>query len=97
MVFVTRYLDLFTNYVSLYNTCMKIFFIGSTFAVVYLMRTAYWKTYDIQHDTFRVQFVLGPCLALALLINEEFSFMEVRHVFSVPFAPRNDMLSGCVS
>merc|ERR1711998_420014 len=75
VVFVTRYLDLFTNYVSLYNTCMKIFFIGATFTVVYLMRTAYWKTYDISHDTFRVQFVLGPCLLLAMLINEEFSFM----------------------
>lgn len=24
MVFTARYLDLFTNYISLYNTCMKV-------------------------------------------------------------------------
>lgn len=28
MVFCTRYLDLFTNYYSLYNTIMKIIYIG---------------------------------------------------------------------
>jgi len=83
LVFLSRYLDLFTNYVSLYNTCMKIFFIGATFATVYLIRSPYYKTYDITHDTFRVQFILGPCLLLALLINEEFSFMEVLWTFSI--------------
>ena len=35
MVFVTRYLDLFTNYISPYNTLMKIFFILSTAFIVF--------------------------------------------------------------
>ena len=35
MVFVTRYLDLFTNFVSVYNTVMKIFFILSAAFIVY--------------------------------------------------------------
>ena len=37
VVFVTRYLDLLTSFISLYNTVMKIFFIGSAAGTVYLM------------------------------------------------------------
>jgi hypothetical protein len=40
-VFVTRYIDLFTNYVSLYNSLMKLFFIGSSCYTLYLMRTRF--------------------------------------------------------
>jgi ER lumen protein retaining receptor len=39
IVFLTRYVDLLTGpYVSLYNTLMKLFFIGSTAYTLYLMR-----------------------------------------------------------
>ena len=37
-VFVTRYLDLFTRYISFYNTVMKIFFIASSCYILYLMK-----------------------------------------------------------
>ena len=38
-VFVTRYLDLFLGeWVSLYNTLMKLFFIGSSGYILYLMK-----------------------------------------------------------
>jgi ER lumen protein retaining receptor len=37
-VFVTRYLELFTKWVSLYNLVMKIFFIGSSVYILYLMK-----------------------------------------------------------
>ena len=38
-VFVTRYLDLlYTEPVSLYNTFMKLFFIGSSCYILYLMK-----------------------------------------------------------
>ena len=37
VVFVTRYLDLLTSFISLYNTVMKLFFIGSAAGTVYLM------------------------------------------------------------
>ena len=33
----TRYLDLLTSFISLYNTVMKLFFIGSAAGTVYLM------------------------------------------------------------
>jgi ER lumen protein retaining receptor len=41
VVFATRYVDVLTNYVSLYNTVMKLFFIGSTAYTLYLMRVRF--------------------------------------------------------
>ena len=38
MVFVTRYSDLLWNWVSFYNFVMKLFFIGSSCYVLYLMK-----------------------------------------------------------
>jgi hypothetical protein len=56
---------------------MKIFFIAATLGTVYLIRISYRKTYDDKFDTFRTVFVIVPSLLLALVINEEFSTMEV--------------------
>ena len=53
IVFATRYLDLFTNFISVYNTTMKIFFLASSFGTVYLMYIKFKATYDSNHDTFR--------------------------------------------
>jgi len=82
-VFVSRYLDLFTNFISLYNTTMKVFFIGSAAATVYLMYVKFKATYDGNHDTFRIEFLLGPCALLALVLNHEFSVMEILWTFSI--------------
>lgn len=42
VVFLTRYVDLLTGpYVSVYNTLMKLFFIGSTVYTLYLMRVRF--------------------------------------------------------
>jgi hypothetical protein len=38
LVFCTRYLDLFFKYISLYNSVMKILYIGTTGAIVHMMR-----------------------------------------------------------
>jgi len=83
VVFVTRYLDLLTSFISLYNTTMKIFFIGSAAATVYLMYMKFKATYDGNHDTFRVEFLLGPALLLSLILNHEFSVMEILWTFSI--------------
>ena len=37
VVFVSRYLDLFISFISLYNTVMKLFFISSAAGTVYLI------------------------------------------------------------
>jgi len=77
MVFTTRYLDIVTSFVSLYNSVMKIFFIGSSYATIYLMYSKFRATYDHNHDSFRVEFLVVPMAGLAVLVNHEFSLMEV--------------------
>ena len=42
-VFLLRYMDIFWNFVSVYNSFMKIFFISSTCIIIYAMR--YKKPY----------------------------------------------------
>ncbi|CAL1711495.1 unnamed protein product [Somion occarium] len=82
-VFVTRYLDLFYDYVSLYNSVMKIFFISSSVYILYLMKFKYRPTHDPSIDTFRIEYLVGPCVILALLFNYKFSFTEVLWSFSI--------------
>ena len=40
-VFITRYLDLFYEWVSLYNFTMKVFFIASSCYILYLMKVKF--------------------------------------------------------
>ncbi|KAK7940359.1 hypothetical protein WMY93_003685 [Mugilogobius chulae] len=60
IVFTTRYLDLLTSFISLYNTCMKVIYIGCAYATVYLIYAKFRATYDGNHDSFRVEFLLVP-------------------------------------
>ncbi|CAG9537870.1 unnamed protein product [Cercopithifilaria johnstoni] len=81
-VFTSRYLDLL-NFISSYNTVMKIFFLVSSYGTVYLMFFKFRATYDRNHDTFRIELLIIPAAALALLINHQFSFMEISWSFSI--------------
>ncbi|XP_050464064.1 ER lumen protein-retaining receptor [Cataglyphis hispanica] len=83
IVYTTRYLDLFTTFISAYNTFMKIIFIVASLATVFLMYVKFKATYDHNHDTFRIEFLVLPALVLALLINHELSFVEVLWTFSI--------------
>ncbi|CAL5323503.1 unnamed protein product [Camellia sinensis] len=85
IVFVTRYLDLFTRYVSFYNTVMKLVFIGTSIAIVWYMRhhKVVKQTYNNDQDTFRHYFLVLPCFVLALLIHPVFNVMEVLWTFSL--------------
>lgn len=38
IVFCTRYLDLFTRFISMYNSVMKVLYIGTTGAIIHLIR-----------------------------------------------------------
>ncbi|GAY40093.1 hypothetical protein CUMW_049370 [Citrus unshiu] len=83
LVFTTRYLDIFTDFVSLYNTVMKLIFLGSSFSIVWYMRhhSIVRRSYNKDQDTFRRFFLVLPCLLLALLINENFTFKELFWLF----------------
>uniref|UniRef100_A0A8R1IG04 ER lumen protein-retaining receptor n=1 Tax=Caenorhabditis japonica TaxID=281687 RepID=A0A8R1IG04_CAEJA len=73
VVFTARYLDLFTSYISFYNTAMKITFLVATYATIYLMFFKFRSTYMRESDTFRVELLLIPSVLLAVLINHDFT------------------------
>jgi len=79
LVFVARYLDLFTDYVSLYNSVMKVVFITSSAAIVWCVRRhpQVRRTYDKEQDTFRHEVLVAASLMLALMFHERFTFREV--------------------
>ncbi|KAL1411622.1 endoplasmic reticulum retention protein [Vanrija albida] len=82
-VFLSRYLDLFWAFHSLYNTLMKLFFIGATAYTLYLMKFRYRATQDPALDTFKLVWILAPVAVLALIFNYEFSFAEIMWSFSI--------------
>uniref|UniRef100_A0A2R9BNL2 KDEL endoplasmic reticulum protein retention receptor 2 n=1 Tax=Pan paniscus TaxID=9597 RepID=A0A2R9BNL2_PANPA len=76
LVFTTRYLDLFTSFISLYNTSMKVIYLACSYATVYLIYLKFKATYDGNHDTFRVEFLVVPVGGLSFLVNHDFSPLE---------------------
>ncbi|ELU09888.1 hypothetical protein CAPTEDRAFT_160167 [Capitella teleta] len=83
LVFTTRYLDLITNFISLYNTTMKMIFIASSYGTLYLMFLKFRATYDSNHDTFRMEFLVVPVAGLSFLVNHDFSPLEILWTFSI--------------
>ena len=72
IVFVTRYLDLFTFYYSLYNSLMKILYITATAYIVYMVKGTepFKSTFDKAHDSFlHFRFAVAPCVVLAVVTN----------------------------
>mmetsp|Transcript_26143 Transcript_26143/g.38409 ORF Transcript_26143/g.38409 Transcript_26143/m.38409 type:complete len:228 (-) Transcript_26143:91-774(-) len=97
VVFCCRYLDLLFSFISLYNTLMKMFFIGATAAIVFWMMTKFKTSYDLENDKFHgdgsfmghlaphgvLGFIIVPCLLLALVWNEGFEPFEILWAFSI--------------
>ena len=77
IVFTTRYLDLFFSFVSYYNTIMKVVFIAATYTTVLLIFWKFRATYDSEDDSFRAEVLVIPTAGLAVLVNHEFSVLEV--------------------
>lgn len=93
MVFLCRYVDLFWNFHSLYNSVMKCIYIGSTGYIVYMMRykQPYKSSYSPEQDHFPVLALIVPCICLSLVVNwydmyvghGHFHLSEVVYVFSI--------------
>lgn len=83
IVYLSRYLDLFTTFVSVYNSVMKVVFIGASLATIFLMFAKFRATYDRNHDSFRIEFLIIPAVILSLLINHDFTVLEVLWTFSI--------------
>lgn len=59
-------------FISIYNTTMKVFFIGSTAFIIYLMRfkKPFCSTYDSLGDSFpHLKVLLPAALVLAIIIH----------------------------
>lgn len=71
--------DLFWTFTdSLYLTTFKLLFIGSSAYIIYLMLNDYKPTHDPNIDTFKVQYLLGISVILALLFPHDYRLSEVR-------------------
>jgi ER lumen protein retaining receptor len=72
--------DLLWSWVSLYNTLMKLFFIGSSIYILYLMKFPFRPTHDPNLDTFKIEYLLIGSFVSAMVFNYEYSFAEVSFV-----------------
>mmetsp|Transcript_55695 Transcript_55695/g.126551 ORF Transcript_55695/g.126551 Transcript_55695/m.126551 type:complete len:222 (+) Transcript_55695:147-812(+) len=89
LVFITRYLDLFTTYYSLYNSIMKVMYIAATGYIVYMIRFKEpWRSkYDASQDSFlHLKFAVAPCAVLAVLtqvVSMSLDPVELLWTFSI--------------
>jgi ER lumen protein retaining receptor len=89
IVFMTRYLDLFTTFYSMYNSFMKVAYITATASIIYMIRfkEPYKSKYDKSQDSFlHFKFAVAPCAMLALfscLIKRELNPVDVLWTFSI--------------
>ncbi|KAL6562044.1 hypothetical protein OROGR_003051 [Orobanche gracilis] len=101
VVFLARYLDLFTDFISVYNTIMKLVFIGSSLAIVWCMRfhRIVRRSYDRELDTFRHYFLVGISFLLALFVHEKFSIQEfyILGIFNIPGGGCNSTTVGPIA
>ena len=92
LVFLTRYLDLFTTFYSAYNSVMKLVYIAATASIVYTIKfqEPIKSTYEKGQDSFlHWQFAAIPCAVLAFITHligsgiADFNFMELLWTFSI--------------
>lgn len=69
LVFVTRYLDLGTIFISYYNSVLKVIFIAITLLTICLMLMPFRRTYDRNNDSFSLILLLLPTAFVALRVN----------------------------
>jgi len=86
IVFCSRYLDIFTNTFSMYNTIMKLVFLATTAGVIYMILKMYRQTYDAERDNFIIWYLVGPAFGIGLICTffaDSFSIMELLWRFSI--------------
>ena len=73
LVFITRYLDLFWNFYSMYNSIMKVLFISLSLSIVYTIRyrEPQCRTYSQEADAFPTPYLILPCLLLGMTVNQD--------------------------
>nr|KAF6407021.1 KDEL endoplasmic reticulum protein retention receptor 1 [Molossus molossus] len=62
---------------------MKVVYIACSFTTVWMIYSKFKATYDGNHDTFRVEFLVVPTAILAFLVNHDFTPLEILWTFSI--------------
>jgi ER lumen protein retaining receptor len=86
VVFSCRYLDLFTNFYSMYNTVLKVLFLGTTYYIIYLVLKdpIISTTYDTdKKDTFKIEYIIVPSFILGVATAVDYSPLEILWTFSI--------------
>mmetsp|Transcript_4837 Transcript_4837/g.6268 ORF Transcript_4837/g.6268 Transcript_4837/m.6268 type:complete len:228 (-) Transcript_4837:908-1591(-) len=92
VVFITRYLDIFTKFYSIYNSAMKVLFLASTASIIYTIKykEPIKTTYDKAQDSFlHWKFAVLPCAVIAVITHmigsgmEKFDLTELLWTFSI--------------
>ena len=86
LVFCTRYLDLFMYFISIYNTTMKLLFIGASAFILFLMRYSkrYSITYDRKNeDNFPHIYLIPFALIMTFLIHKDWTWWGLTWSFSL--------------
>lgn len=55
----------------------QVVYIACSFTTVWMIYSKFKATYDGNHDTFRVEFLVVPTAILAFLVNHDFTPLEV--------------------
>ena len=86
LVFCTRYLDLFMYFISIYNTSMKILFIGASAFIIYLMRfsSSFKNTYDRKNeDIFPHIYLIIFAVVMTIFIHKNMTLWGLTWSFSL--------------
>lgn len=86
LVFCFRYVDLFFYFISIYNTVMKVLFIGITGYTIYLIRfsTPICQTYNRKVDKFPYhKYVLGPVAVIAVFTTHTYQPIDLLWTYSI--------------
>ncbi|KII63476.1 ER lumen protein-retaining receptor [Thelohanellus kitauei] len=77
IVFIFRYLDLFFSFISIYNTLMKITYLGATAATIYFIYFKLKATHNKDSDDVDIFRIIIPSVLLGLM------FSRNRHVTEI--------------
>lgn len=83
LVYASRYMDLGFNYISAYNSTMKLLFISASLTTVALIYFGYRSTYQREEDSMRFEWLVLSCAALAALFSADWTLPELCWTFSI--------------
>lgn len=67
-----------------YHPPWQVVYIACSFTTVWMIYSKFKATYDGNHDTFRVEFLVVPTAILAFLVNHDFTPLEVGYLAGAP-------------